>query len=212
MKLIGITGGIGTGKSTVAEMLRKRGWTVYASDETAREIMDHRPEVQQAIAEALGSEVLTPQGLDRKKIAELVFGASPLHQERLRKMEQIIHPLVIEEHWDRIQRHVDEGKDLLAIESALLYEIGLEDGFDWVIVVDAEDEVCIKRVMERSNATEDEVRARMAEQLTMQEKRSYADFVIENNGTVEELENAVNRVATIIEVLPDGSELAASSE
>ncbi len=206
MKLIGITGGIGTGKSSVAELLRKRGWTVYASDETAREIMDGRPDVQQAIAAALGSEVLTPQGLDRKKIAELVFGASPLHKERLHKMEQIIHPLVIEEHWERIQRHVEEGTPLVAIESALLYEIGLEDGFDWVVVVDAADEIRVQRVMQRSSMSEADVRARMAEQLTMQEKRSYADFVIENNGTLEDLENAVNRVATIIEVLPDNSE------
>jgi dephospho-CoA kinase len=206
MKLIGITGGIGTGKSTVAGMLRTRGWTVYASDETAREIMDSRPEVQQEIARAIGEDVLTPQGLDRKKIAELVFGESPLHKQRREAIEKIIHPLVIEEHWERIQEHLEQDTPCVAIDSALLYEIGLEDGFDWVIVVDAPDEIRIKRVMERSNLTEAQVRARMAEQLTMQEKRSYADFVIENAGTRDELENAVNRVATIIEVMPISSE------
>ena len=203
MKLIGLTGGIGTGKSTVARMLRERGWTVYSSDETAREIMSTDDEVRREIADLLGPEVLTEGGLDRTRIAELVFGDSPDHKKRLQQLDRIVHPRVLDRHMDVIEDEKDNGTPIVVIESALLFEVGLEDGFDWVVVVDCPDEIRIPRVMERSGLTEDQVRSRMKEQLPMQEKRSLADFVVENAGSIEDLQRSLDKVATILEVMPD---------
>jgi dephospho-CoA kinase len=203
MKVIGITGGIGTGKSSVSTLLRERGWTVYASDDTAKEIMDSDPEVRKRIAEALGQDVLTPAGdLDRKVMAERVFGETPEHRKRLEALNAIVHPLVLERHMDVLTQHAEEDTPIVAIESALLFEVGLEEGFDYVVVVDADPEECVRRVTSSRGLTPDQVRARMAEQMPMSEKRADADFVIENNGTHEALRKTVNAVATILETLP----------
>ncbi len=203
MKLIGLTGGIGTGKSTVARLLRERGWTVYSSDETAREIMSTDPEVRRQIGELLGPEVLTDGGVHRERIASLVFGDTPEHRRRLQELDRIVHPHVLDRHLQIIESERESGKPLIVIESALLYEVGLEEGFDWVVVVDCPDEIRIPRVMQRSGLTETQVRARMAEQMDMQEKRALADFVIDNVGGLDDLERSVKTIATILEVMPD---------
>jgi dephospho-CoA kinase len=202
MKLIGITGGIGTGKTTVAGILQERGWVVYSSDETARMLMQSDAEVRAEMAGLLGPEVLTADGVDKQRVATLVFGTSPEHRERLEALERIVHPRVLEYHMHEIDKHAEAGTPIVAIDSALLFEVGLEDGFDWVIVVDAPNDVRMQRVKERSNLTDEQVQARINEQLPMQEKRALADFVIENGGTIDDLKGAVGKVATIIEVLP----------
>ena len=203
MKMVGLTGGIGTGKSTVAQLMIDHGWKLISSDDTAREIMNTNPNVRAQVAELLGSDVLVDGGLDRAKIAERVFGDTPEHRERLDRLDQIVHPAVLQQHLETLEEEREKGTPLVAIESALLFEVGLDDGFDWVVVVDAPDEVRIERVMKRSNLTEAQVRARMNEQLPMQEKKSLADFVIDNGGTLEELAQAVDTVTTIIDVMPD---------
>ncbi len=203
MKLIGITGGIGTGKSTVVEILRKRGWTVYASDATAKEIMAKDPVVRKELVEAFGEEVLVPEGVNARGLAEKVFGPSPEQQRNLARLNQIVHPRVLDAHLATIESEREKGTPLIAIESALLFEVELEDGFDWVVVVDAPEDVCVERVMKRSGASAEEVRRRMAEQMSMEEKRGLADFVIENGGSQEELEGAVSLVAMILETFPD---------
>ncbi len=203
MKLIGLTGGIGSGKSTVAQLLRERGWKVYSSDETARMIMDTDSEVQQQIMMVLRGGVVDNGVLSREKIAELVFSDSKESADKLEALERIIHPKVIEQHMLLIEAAEQDGVEILAIESALLYEVGLDDGFDWVIVVDSPEEVCIERVMKRSNVTREQVLSRMQAQLPTKEKRQWADFVIDNDGSLESLHHAVNTVAHIIELLPE---------
>ena len=203
MKLIGLTGGIGSGKSTVAELLREHGWTVYSSDDTARSIMNTDPEVRKEIADLLGADVLTADGTDRRRIAEMVFGDTEAHKARLDALDQIIHPRVMERHVEIIEEEHEQGTPLMAIETALLFEVGLEDGFDWVIVVDAPEEKRVAWVAERSNMTKDQVRQRVSEQMSVQEKRGMADFVIENSGTVEELRNTVEKIALILDAMPD---------
>lgn len=203
MKLIGITGGIGTGKSAVAGLLKGRGWTVYASDDTAKQIMASDPDVRAELKEAFGDDVLTEQGVNAPFLASLVFGPTDEHRSRLARLNQIVHPRVLDAHMQAIEREHAAGASIMAIESALLYEVDLEDGFDWVIVVDAPHDVCVARVMERSTTTAAEVERRMAEQLSMEEKRGLADFVIENGSTLADLERATSMVATIIEAFPD---------
>jgi dephospho-CoA kinase len=166
--------------------------------------MNTDPEVRAAVAELLGPEVLTTDGLDRQRIAELVFGATANHKERLDALDRIVHPRVLERHIKLLDEYAERGLPLVAIESALLYEVGLEDGFDYVVVVDAPDDVRIQRVMMRSGLTEEQVRQRMADQVPMGEIRLMADFVLDNSGTLEELGRAANKLAAIIEILPEG--------
>lgn len=212
MKLIGITGGIGTGKSTVADMLRKRGWTVYSSDVTAKHVMATNAEVRKQIAQLFGAEALVEGGVHTGVIAQQVFGPTPEHSRRLQKLDQIVHPHVLEHHLSVIDQEAQKGTPLMAIESALLYEVGLEDGFDWIVVVDSPDDVRIPRVMQRSNLTREEVQHRIGQQMSMQEKRNAADFVIDNVGTLADLEKATNTIALIIEALPETDVRSASDE
>ena len=212
MKLIGITGGIGTGKSTVVEILQKRGWKVYASDATAKEIMAADPVVRRELKEAFGEEVLTPEGVNAKVLSGLVFGESTEHHHRLTTLNRIVHPRVLDAHLATIESERAKGTPLMAIESALLFEVELEEGFDWVVVVDAPEEVCIDRVVKRSGASPEEVKRRMSEQMSMEEKRGLADFVIDNGGSQEELEGAVGLVAMILESFPDPDSEEAPSE
>lgn len=204
MKLIGITGGIGTGKSTVANMLRERGWPVLSSDETSRTLLDTNAQVQERVITALGKDIVDANGtISRAKVAEKVFGHTNEHQKALHALNAIIHPLVMEEHWALIEEHRARQSPLLAIETALLYEIDLEDAFDYVIVVDAPEDVCIARVQERSGLSAEQVRMRIAEQMSMEEKKGAADFVIDNSKDVETLQTATSLIASIIELLPD---------
>ena len=198
MKIIGITGGIGTGKSTVAGILRERGWPVYSSDEIARVIMTENEDVQQEIILTFGEAAA-----DRKVLAGLVFGPTPQHDKARAALEQIVYPRVMEAHMQQIEKHRAEGSPLVAIESALLFEVGLEDGFDYILVVDAPEELQIRRAASRSPLSEDAVRARIAVQMPMEEKRRGADFVIDNKGTLDDLRNAVDVVALVLETLPE---------
>ncbi|MEY3387046.1 MAG: hypothetical protein RIR53_1857 [Bacteroidota bacterium] len=201
MTLVGITGGIGSGKTAVAELLKGRGWTVYASDETAKQIMVSSAEVRQELSDAFGPQVLTPNGVNAPLLASLVFGADPESGKRLARLNGIVHPRVLEAHMQAIAAEEARGTKIVAIESALIYEIDLEDGFDFVVVVDAPHEECIRRVMERSGLTREDVERRMAEQISPEEKRGLADFVIDNTGTLDDLKGATQTVAMVIEAM-----------
>jgi dephospho-CoA kinase len=201
MTLVGITGGIGSGKTAVAELLKGRGWTVYASDETAKQIMVSSAEVRQELSDAFGPQVLTPNGVNAPLLASLVFGADPECGKRLARLNGIVHPRVLEAHMQAIAAEEARGTKIVAIESALIYEIDLEDGFDFVVVVDAPHEECIRRVMERSGLTREDVERRMVEQISPEEKRGLADFVIDNTGTLDDLKGATQTVAMVIEAM-----------
>lgn len=201
MVLVGITGGIGSGKSTVSQILRERGWTVYASDATAKELMATDPDVRSELADTFGEQVLTPNGVNAPYLASLVFGPDPAHGERLARLNGIVHPRVLDVHMKAIQDEERRGTKMVAIESALIYEIDLEEGFDYMVVVDAPHDACITRVLERSKLTREDVERRMAEQIPMEEKRGLADFVIDNSGNLDDLKGATQTVAMLIEAM-----------
>lgn len=200
--VLGITGGIGSGKSTAAEIIRKKGHTIISSDERARRIMADDPKIRKKLKAAFGDNTFDEQGrLNSQFLASLVFGDTPEHDQNLSTLNAIVHPAVIDDMIEQVERLERTSGGPLFVESALIYEAGLQDGFDYVVVVHAEEEKCIQRAAKRGI---DPVNAqmRMIKQLPPERKKGLADFVIENNGTIEELEKAVNLVLNIITHLP----------
>ncbi|MCS6777948.1 MAG: dephospho-CoA kinase [Chloroherpetonaceae bacterium] len=187
--ILGVTGGVATGKSTVMRLLKARGVTVFSADEAARATLT--PEVLEAIAGAFGSEVLLPDGnLDRKRLGEKVF-ADPQARQTLNR---ITHPPVLRLLRAQIDAATVDlpGDTLVAVEVPLLYEAGLSDWFDSVLVVSAPEPVQIARLMARNGLTEAEARQRIAAQWPLQDKEARADHVIRNDGAPEQLAAAVD--------------------
>lgn len=187
-KQIGLTGNIGSGKSTVAELLVERGAALIDADALAREATQD-PEVLREIAEKLGDDLVQEGQLNRAKTAERVFGDKAARQT----LNGIIHPWVRRESDRRVAELAaqDSPPEVIVQDIPLLYENGLEQTLDAIIVVDAPLELRVERVVERSGLTSDEVRARDAAQMPLEEKVVRADFVVDNSGLREEVERQV---------------------
>lgn len=180
--VVAITGGIGCGKSAVAEILRTDGVPVLDADEVARDVVRPGSEALPEIVRQFGREVLRPDGsLDRRKLASIVFDDAG----KLKSLNAIIHPLVR----DRMQAWVAEQRAAqrsCAGVIPLLFETGAERGWDFVICVASHDDISRRRLLERG-WSDAEIEARRKAQMNVEEKMQRACWVIENNGTLEEL-------------------------
>lgn len=182
--LFGLTGGIASGKSTVGKRFRERGVYVIDADQVARDVVAKGTEGLAEIVKAFGPEVLAEDGsLDRKKLASIAFA----DDAKRKTLEAITHPRISMETLRRAQEARAQGHPLACYEAALIVETGIVDLFRPLVVVAAPEEVQIERAKLRDGATEDEIRARMRAQLPMERKVEAADYVIENEGTLEEL-------------------------
>ena len=172
-KIIGLTGGIGSGKTTIAKYYESLGIPVYIADEEARRLL-YTPDAVTAVKAAFGDEVFTDGLPDRKKLAEVVF-ANP---DKLQRLNGIIHPLVKEhfKKWVASNSHAD----IVMKETAILFESGSYKDCDKIILVTAPEELRIGRVMERDGIDEVTVLERMKNQWSDEKKRELSDFVIEN--------------------------------
>ena len=173
--IIGITGGIGSGKSTLSERLREIGYSVYDSDLEARRLQNEHPEIQDQLIELFGEDIYNDQGLNRPVLAQLVFGKPEL----LAKLNAIVHPVVHTDFMNWIQSH--SAENLLFMESAILFESGFNKIVDKVIVMTASENIRIARVMKRDKVTEEQVKARMSHQMADDKKIANADFVIHSD-------------------------------
>ena len=177
MLKIGLTGGIGAGKSTVASIFKVLGVPVFDADATAKNILNTDPILREQIAAAFGSETYKNGLLDRKYLATLVFN----NPNQLAKLNALVHPASIEaaniwaKHWE------EQGCPYILKEAALLFEAGTNVGLDFIIGVTAPVEMRIARVMERDHVTREEVLKRMQHQLDDTEKMKRCNFVIDNN-------------------------------
>jgi len=172
---VGITGGIGSGKSTVCKIFESLGIPVFRADDESRRLLNEDAAVQKQVMELLGKDVIIHGKPDRKKIAELVF----TNPDKLQKLNAIIHPRVRE----GVALWAEQQKSEWVIEeAAILFESGAYKNLDAVIVVSASEEVRIQRVMERDNVSEVTVKERIKNQITEKERRERADFIIENDG------------------------------
>jgi dephospho-CoA kinase len=187
--VFGLTGGIGSGKSTVAALLRERGVPVVDADELAREAVARGSPGLAEIVAAFGPEVLTPDGaLDRKRVASLIF-ADPAARARL---NAITHPIVRRLSQERFAALERAGVTLAAYDVPLLYEVGLDQVLRPVVVVAASAETQLERVVARDGLTREQAAARIAAQMPLADKRARADHVLENDGSRAELERQVS--------------------
>ena len=186
MYKVGLTGGIGSGKSTVAELLRDRGIAVYDSDSRAKMLMVNDESLRAALANAFGAECYTEEGLNRAWLAERVFTSA----EELGRLNAIVHPAVMRDFaaWAEAQ----EG-EYVVLESAILLEAGLESHVDVVVAVMAPKGVRIERAMKRDGATAEQIEERMRNQMSDDERTERAKYAIVNID-LEELEEDVEQL------------------
>ena len=190
---LGVTGGIGSGKSEVCRILASLGARVFYADLEARRIMTDHAEVRTELIEAFGPQAYLNDGtLNRAYIAEQVFG----NDERVAEINQIVHPRVRDAFLLARQKAQDDGIGLFVHEAALIYESGADKRLDAVAVVHAPAATRIARVVSRDETTPAKVAARMEHQLSEEERLSRADFVIDNTGTLAELRQKVHALYT----------------
>ena len=186
---VGLTGGVASGKSTVAEMLRDLGAVVIDADVLAREVVEPGTPGLEAVVAAFGAEVLTDDGqLDRARMGTIVF-ADP---EQRAELESIVHPRVRARAAEIEARH--EPGALVVHDIPLLVETGQGSDFDAVIVVDLPVEVQLERAMRDRGWSEDEARSRISAQAGREERLAAATHVIDNTGTLEDLRQRVTEV------------------
>jgi dephospho-CoA kinase len=189
MLTIGLTGGIGAGKSAVARRLAELGAIVIDADALAREVVAAGTDGLAEVVGAFGAGVLTPDGeMDRVAMAQLVFG----NPDKLRQLEAIIHPRVRARSAELVAAAPPDA--VVVHDIPLLAESRTAAGFDLVLVVEADEAVRLDRLVRLRGMTEEAARARFSAQASDEQRRVVADVVIENNGTVDELRAAVDAV------------------
>ena len=210
MHLFGLTGGIASGKSAVAAHLRKRGVPVIDADQLARDAVAKGSSGLDLVVKTFGEKMLAEDGsLDRKRLAAEVF----TNDDKRKALNAIVHPIVTTLTFKRAAELRDEGELLACYEAALIIENGVADAFRPLVVVAAPEETQVARARRRDGATEAEVRARIRAQMPLAEKALVADFVIDNAGSLADLQRRTDEVlAAICESLDIDEEALTAQE
>lgn len=188
MLTVGLTGGIGSGKSAVAAGLAAYGATVVDADAIAREVVEPGTPGLDAVVAEFGERVLTPDGrLDRPRLGEIVFADG----DSLNRLNAIVHPLVGERSAQLMEEAVASGVEVVVYDVPLLVENGLGPLYDVVVVVDAPDAVRVERVATNRGMPREQVEARIRAQADRDTRLAAADLVVDNSGTREELDERV---------------------
>ena len=189
--VVGLTGGIASGKTTVSKMFAELGIPVIDADELAREVVEPGTSGLQAIVDEFGEDVLDEEGrLDRKKVGELVFG----DEEARETLNGIMHPRIGAAGAKYIEEYSSHGAPYIIYEGALLVETGAYKAFAALVVVSAEESVQRLRLIARDGFTVSEANARIDSQLPLARKVAFADFVVTNNGDLEGTRKQVTEV------------------
>jgi dephospho-CoA kinase len=191
VKLVGLTGGIASGKSTVAAILRRLGAVIINADELSREVVQPEQDAWKEIVTTFGSDILQEdKTLDRRKLRKIVFD----NPEARKKLEAIIHPRVRSLAEKKISALAATGSSIIVYEVPLLFESQIHLWLRPVILVACDVGTQKKRLLERDHLTEPEAQQHLDAQMSLEDKRKLADYVIENNGNLEELELQVGAV------------------
>ena len=200
--ILGVTGEIAAGKSTVARIFAARGAAVVSADDLAREAVSPGSETLKRLTAHFGNKILRVDGsLDRRALADIVF-----HNEKERVfLNAVTHAAIAELAVRRLEELEAQGASLIVYESPLLFEAGAEDRVDWVLVVIAPQGEQMKRLLRRPGMTKERAAAIIASQMSQEEKAARGDFVIETNGTLEELEEKVGTLMGRLKALEGSS-------
>lgn len=174
-KTVGITGGIGSGKSVVAKILHEMGYPVYSSDERAKEIMHEDASIVEGLKQLFGEEAYVNRELNRAYIAAQIFN----DESKRTAMNNLVHPAVRKDFKDWVER---QNSPLVFQESALLFETGNYRSFDAVFLVSAPQEIRMKRVKERDHLSDEQVLSRFKAQMPEEEKKKLTNYVVDNSG------------------------------
>lgn len=182
-KVIGLTGGIGTGKSTVSELLAVHGFKIVDADIAAREAVEKGSEGLEQVRRTFGDEAIDENGeMNRKYVGEIVFNDDKKREE----LNHIIHPIVRELMEKQKEAYLEQGYNVI-MDIPLLFENNLQDTVDETWLVYASESIQVERLMERNDLTQEEAKARVYSQISIDKKRRMADHVIDNRGTLLEL-------------------------
>ncbi|PVU95446.1 hypothetical protein BB559_002735 [Furculomyces boomerangus] len=193
MLIIGLTGGISTGKSTISNHLRKKGIPIVDADLIARQIMEPGARGYNLVLKNFGKDVLLQNSnqIDRKKLGEIIFR----NVEKRQLLNRCTHPAVRTKMLSELLGYYIRGYPMCVLDVPLLFEGGLHRYCNKVVVVSSTEQIQLERLMKRDGITEEQAMSRIEAQMPLSEKRKLADMIIENNGTIE---NTINQVDTII--------------
>lgn len=196
---VAVTGGIGSGKSSLCALFKEKGYPVFSSDAVAKELMTGNPDIKKKIIKHFGKDSYTGEKLNREFLASKVFS----NPEKTELINSIVHPATTEEIQNRIEKEFRK-KDIVFVESALVYEAKIHKKFDYVILVASSDENKLARVTKRDKAAAASVEARMNSQIPDDKKKLRADFVINNDSTLEDLQKRGEFILAVIESISKG--------
>lgn len=189
MVIIGLTGSIASGKSTVSTMLKRKGFPIVDADEIARQVVELGSPVLQEISRVFGESVLQADGsLNRVKLGEIIFNDEEMRQ----KLNSIIHPAIRQEMLKQKDEWLAGGANTVIMDIPLLFESKLQSFVDTIIVVSVTPEIQKERLIARNVLSEEEADRRIQSQLPVKEKEKAADAVLFNNGTVEETQKQLD--------------------
>lgn len=191
MKVIGLTGGIGSGKSTVSQLLSELGASVLDADKVGHQCYQPGTEAWKDVVDAFGEEIVAPDGsIDRKKLGAIVFG----DPEALIRLNQIMHPRMYDMMADQIEEYRLGGVEVVVLEAAILFEAGWTPLVDEIWITVASEPTVVQRVRERTGLPEEQIRSRIRSQLSNEERKGKADLVISNDGGLDELQEKVEEL------------------
>jgi len=195
---VGLTGGIGCGKSTVSNILRKNSIGVIDADNIAKEVLISHPEILLKIRARFGDEYFDHNGIFlRRKMGTLIFS----NKDKKEAYEEILMPYIKCDIFGKIQEYDDMGEEICIIDAPTLIENNLHTHMDIILVVVANEYVQIKRVMERDNFSREEAILRINNQMSTEAKCRFADFIINNNGDLCEIEVEVKKILSKIRMI-----------
>ena len=183
MYKLGITGGIGSGKSTASEFFKKKGAFIFDADSEAKNLFTNNSNLSQRIIATFGSQVTTKKQLDLKRLSALVFSSKSLQN----KLNNIVWPEVSSVMIDAAEKAENDGVTLFIVDAALLIEAGFNDFFNSILLITADKSIRYNRILLRKNIPENQIEKRMALQMPESEKQKQAQTTIKNNGNMQEL-------------------------
>ena len=191
MIVIGLTGGIGTGKSEVARIFQELGAVLINADQIGHQAYTPHSEIWQEVVKAFGEEILQPNGeIDRKKLGSIVF-ADP---DRLTRLNQIMHPRMARMVAQQVQELREQGADVVVVEAALLFEAGWDSLVGEVWSTESPEDLVIERLQTRSGLSQEEAKKRIDSQMSAEERKSRSQVVVDNSGDLVELDRVVRSI------------------